>query len=309
MLLFLATSCQEEASMPEFVFEEKPWHPQDEAEARAKVLHFLDKTSYGQNALIGRENFEDTEVNEGKWLLEAGLNYVKNANLQNVEITRLQTYPLTIANTVLNEVLLMQGTEMTLAFDQLLTAISLEEGQSGEEAVMADITIEITNAAETKMSANIAYARAAAPPPNLLTWGQAAGQIFLGVATELNPVGEGCIQWLPETSVYQWTTSNPYPQLRCTQSNNICMRTEFSEFGVNYDEAWISEDIAAAIAIGEEYVDGLNQPIGGAYPAVPWSLKGVVVGYDENNGSPGPMSKEQYLFASTIIAAGYSYCY
>lgn len=309
LLVSILMGCQKETTETAAVakFTEKTFVPVDEAMAKEKVSAFLSHLDKG--AVTSRTTFDDTEVNEGRWLMEGSANYLKNANLPDAEITHSQSYSLTVGNTTVNGELRMLGGDMTSAFGGLVTDMADEEVQTNTLAVLVDISVVTATSTVTELMARVLYARPPAMPSGAITWGQAAGQVSVGTITELIPVGQGCTEWIPETYVYQWSSATPFPQIRCIQNNGTCLRTVFSQSGVNYYETWIPDDIDAAITIGDEYVDGLNQPVGGAYPSVPWSLKGVVVGYDINQELPPNPNTEQYLFVSTIIAAGYSYCY
>ena len=75
----MVSSCSKEATTSEFTFDEKEFVVSDADEATYLVQNFLAAVPY-QNAAESRTTFSDTDINEGRWLLEASGNYEKNAN-------------------------------------------------------------------------------------------------------------------------------------------------------------------------------------------------------------------------------------
>lgn len=123
LLVALVIGCQDNFAprdLPEFVA--KKYHPLDENTAKEKVMSFLAAVKK-TNPL--RTSFDDTEINEGQWIMEATGNFQWNANLDSSVIVTVREYEMTIDN-VPGTPLKLSGTDMTEKF------ADLEEEMEGE---------------------------------------------------------------------------------------------------------------------------------------------------------------------------------
>lgn len=309
-ILLFAFSCQNdktEQAQP-FVFEEFQFVPDGEEQAKAIVFEFLATLPSSLNEVNSRTTFTDTEVNEARWVLEGSANYLKNSNFSGNTATHTVEYNFSVSNATSSSVLKMVGADMTTQFAQLITDIEAEEVASGTVALAVDMKLEQITSSSSNVSVIVAFGKTT--PTGGYTWPEAASIIALNTFEQLINVGQGCVEWIPETYIYHWSLNDE--EIRCI--GEICLSEGFSNSSAPsfYNTSDIVQDITDAIDMGNYFVDEANQGTGGAAPAVPYSLKGVLIGTSfetESNTNGQIVSRRDYHFISSVIAKGYSYCY
>ncbi|HMQ47708.1 MAG TPA: hypothetical protein PKA00_09505 [Saprospiraceae bacterium] len=290
------------------------------------MLHFLDKTSHGQNEVPGREVFEDTEVNEGKWLLEASGNYVKNPFLQH-RVDEIKSLTKEIVNvTDANGQLMMSGNGMVQAFNETYAQISNWENQLQSPATMMDVNMVSLDANKTIVKFDVVFERAAAAAPATsgpVTWDVAIETIKDGVAlsiaqdvawTDLN-----CPLWIPELIIYDVSNFDPdqYIGHHCFPpfSSTTCARTVFL---ANAPEEWVENepygsidftnfDIAVHINIADWLLDSytpIHYPSSGTYIVVGSEVERLRF-TDAENGVTG---KRNLSATRKVVVGGYTTC-
>ncbi len=147
-------SCGEEETTVTPIFIEKPVFIENPETATAKVLEFLNHTDISEITL--RNDFSDTEVNEGLWTLEAASNYVDNVNIT-LETDSTINYSLVISNVVDNGIINMSGVDMVDKFNQLQTSIEAEEAASGRTAKIVDFEINAISDQQSDLEVGVVF--------------------------------------------------------------------------------------------------------------------------------------------------------
>ena len=131
-------------------FTEKAFKPADNATAIDLINGFLAYyQSTDDNAAVARTPYQNTEVNQGKYLFEAGGNQLSNPNMSGIANGRVVDYTLEVTNTIEEQELKMIGSSMTDKFSEMITYFNNQT--TGDEIVIAvDIDFEsVTNAKST----------------------------------------------------------------------------------------------------------------------------------------------------------------
>ncbi len=147
-------SCGEEETTITPIFIEKPVFIESDKVATAKVLEFLNYTDIGEITL--RNDFSDTEVNEGLWTLEAASNYVDNVNISLKKDTII-SYGLVISNVVNNGIINMSGVDMVDKFNQLQANINVEEVSSGRTAKLIDFKFNAVSDQQSDLEIGVVF--------------------------------------------------------------------------------------------------------------------------------------------------------
>lgn len=318
-IALLAASCQKEKTVkPSSInFVEKTWAPTGEVEAKAKVTTFLSHLSSSEIDL--RSNYSDTEVNEARWILEGSGNYIANVNIPNHDASDVQVYTLTINNVTANNELKMEGAEMTSKFSDLLNSIAAHETQSGEVAMAVDMKLTQVSSAASEVEAKVMYGkvREVENPPPFIAWNVAIFTATSDVNSIIDDLnlglpGVGC-SWTPEVEVYKWEFGDP--ELYCYEGINqvdVCMHKIVGQgdgSAVLYDSANLPNDTQIALTIGQEYIENLNNPGDGSAPNYPWVLTSMQVSSRYYQYEEPVEYYERFLFVSSILARGLTYCY
>ncbi len=146
MLCAIAYSCRKsgiEEKPPAFA--EKPFAVIDENETKGKFHEFLQSVKKEGAQL---RSFQDVEVNEGRWLLEATGNYLWNDNLDQIPTTKVVELQVEVTNTMSGSTINMVGTSMTSVFSAITTNAQNQIADTTEH--LAALDIEIVGATETK---------------------------------------------------------------------------------------------------------------------------------------------------------------
>ncbi len=131
-------------------FTEKTFKPTSNAAAIDLINGFMAYyQSPNTNLAVPRTDYQNTEVNQGKYLFEAGGNQLSNPNISDIANGRVVDYTLEVTNTIENQELRMVGSSMTDKFNEIITYFNNQT--IGDEIVVAvDIDFEsVTNAKTT----------------------------------------------------------------------------------------------------------------------------------------------------------------
>ncbi|MFT4973507.1 MAG: hypothetical protein ACI9JY_002716 [Saprospiraceae bacterium] len=151
----MVTSCSKETTTSEFTFDKKEFVVSDADEATYLVQNFLAAVPY-QNAAESRTTFSDTDINEGRWLLEASGNYEKNANFEGNTRSEIRSYTIEVDNVSNNGVVELDGADLTTEFAGMLA--TAEADRQGSELVAGfDVKITETTATKTKFNVNTIF--------------------------------------------------------------------------------------------------------------------------------------------------------
>lgn len=152
MSVFLIQSCSpdDQLDLAPISFTEKAFKPTSNATAIDLINGFMAYyQSPNTNLAVPRTAYQNTEVNQGKYLFEAGGNQLSNPNISDIANGRVVDYTLEVTNTIENQELRMVGSSMTDKFNEIITYFNNQT--IGDEIVVAvDIDFEsVTNAKTT----------------------------------------------------------------------------------------------------------------------------------------------------------------
>ncbi len=326
MLLMASAACTKEVAqeIPESllsVYElQNDFNPPGEAWVRANVAQFLDAVPADEVA--GRTTFEDTEVHEARWIMEAAGNYVYNVNAQSGEITTFQEYTLNVTNTTdASGELQMEGSAMTTAFASLQNSINQDAAQIGKAPALVDIELQQADGQASTIKAKVGYVKSAVPvggcdnDPNIpnptTNWDNAAQvveEMIVDSLAAFYAIEPGCGIWTPQTAIYTWD-GNSNDVFRCNNSGVICLTQRSGNPPPQYQCVWAPVDASAAIDIAMEYIQQYNTlPNGGVYEH-PWVLESIYLD-DFDFFWEGTIDVHTVgLNFRYIIAIQLSYCY
>jgi hypothetical protein len=146
-LVALIYSCKKDFNeQPDSVsaFVQSSFIPANEAHSIAKIKAFVGAIKAGVNE---RSDFDDMEVNEAKWVMEASGNYMWNQNFNERIVLGVVEFPMEITNFVDSGQIKMSGTSMIASFEILLD--SLESKLLTENQKLAGIDIVIDTITST----------------------------------------------------------------------------------------------------------------------------------------------------------------
>jgi len=183
-------SCENQEEI-KIKFEQKKFIPSTTEEVNYRVKDFLSHTSATtQTNGALRTVYDDKEVNEGFWTLEAAANYISNVNLDNKLETTI-TYTLNIDNKVDNGVIMMDGPDMTVKFDDLQALIDASATDLSKVAKIVDAQLVSANDQQTVINFRVLFG-ANPPPPEDCEWDPStqmpiAGELISGCISENLP--------------------------------------------------------------------------------------------------------------------------
>ncbi len=149
-ILFQGCSPADQLELDPVLFTEKAFKPPSNVAAIDLINDFLTYyQSSNVNIAVNRTPYQNTEVNQGKYLFEAGGNQLSNANISEIANSRVVDYTLEVTNTIEEQNLKMIGSSMTDKFNEMMTYFNSQT--IGNEIVVAvDIDFEsVTNAKST----------------------------------------------------------------------------------------------------------------------------------------------------------------
>ncbi len=186
--IFSLASCQKNTEAPEQGFVEKPVHIFDQEIGIPKIMTFIEALNSDF-----REDFSDTEINEGKWLLEATGNYLTNINSDGT-FTDMEELSATITTVEEDGTLKMVGSSMTDKFQEILDAVAAKETADGVVAVGMDVKfVEVAdNSADLNFVVMYKKGTAVDPP---YTFPEAFYVIQDNIAARIADFRDGCVEY------------------------------------------------------------------------------------------------------------------
>ncbi|MBP7699896.1 MAG: hypothetical protein KA101_04585 [Saprospiraceae bacterium] len=139
-------SCNKNEDALPAAYQSKPIFESDPDVAKSKVLNFL---SYVNKDNIGRDNFSDTEVNEGAWLIEATSNYEYNWQLSGKDLDTIKQFTIVVNNVLINNTLKLSGADLTAKYTTLTDAITQQQTTTLKAAAIDASITNVTNTATT----------------------------------------------------------------------------------------------------------------------------------------------------------------
>jgi hypothetical protein len=173
-------SCENQEAL-EIKFEQNKFVPETTEEVKFKVIDFLSHTTAPTTVSL-RSEYEDKEVNEGFWTLEAAANYISNVNLDNDLVEKI-TYTLNIDNKIEGGIIMMDGPDMTTKFNDLQTLINDSAVNLSQVPKVVDAKLVSANSVQTKIDFKVLFG----PPPN--TSPETSGCDWAS-STDINAVGD-----------------------------------------------------------------------------------------------------------------------
>lgn len=141
----------------------------------------------------------------------------------------------------------MDGSEMTLVFDDLISQISAEEIATDTKAVVADIDLISISDIESNLLVKVLYGKgipSVETPPAMISWTEASTMISTNCILHLLDLyseSNGCTIFFPEAIIYFGSDNTSEPD--CTVDGTICLSSlTLSESNSNsYDSDWIGD--------------------------------------------------------------------
>jgi hypothetical protein len=133
-------------------FVAKPFVPVNMGDAKAKVKAFVATLNSSGHQ---RDSYENMEINEAKWVLEASGNFLWNQYFIDRIIHDVVEFPMEVANVVDGSEVKMSGSSMTAAFDLLIDSINTKISTSSQQAGGIDIVIDTVTSISSKLKAKV----------------------------------------------------------------------------------------------------------------------------------------------------------
>ena len=162
MFCALGVSCSKSHEVRVIAHSPKYWQP-DGNPANA-VTNFLTYAVPAGDTEV-RNNWPNTDLDEGRWLIEASFNYLHNSRLATEIIDATEVYNFEIANTFADGQMQLEGSDLTAKFAQLQAELAATETTVRKTA---GIDVEISEVTETvtRIAAKVIYTVGAPEPVN-----------------------------------------------------------------------------------------------------------------------------------------------
>ncbi|MBP7273230.1 MAG: hypothetical protein KA974_05290 [Saprospiraceae bacterium] len=292
--------------------------PSTEEEIRSKVNTFLSFANSNS-----RNSFDNTEISEGKWLLEGSLNYLENVNLNPaIPIVEFKDFQIEIDNITENGQLKMTGSDMTNKFNAVLQQIHDYEVATNAVASIVDVNVIQLDQNKSTLVVKVGFSKQS---NNLTSWFVAGLDISYAANVDvvLPNLFSSCIGpasganniWLTSINLYEVeeaTYSTNYLTLLRSNNNGQFLSSKLSPDAVFcsiYPDANFELDKNIAIDIANEIVYEANHPAGGPLPAQPYILAYIVL---EGFSSNFPYINDNYisyLYMRKVITTRSVLCY
>lgn len=156
----IGLSCSKKEVDTPVTYAQKNYYPAEDADLNAVVENFLSYALSTENAGL-RDDFPNTPINEGKWLLEASGNYLQNANIPNRIVENKESFDFSVENLVVGGEYQLKGSDLTQKFADLQTNVAASQ-TSTKLAAALDVEVQNVTSSHTSFRATAVYTKPAA---------------------------------------------------------------------------------------------------------------------------------------------------
>ncbi len=188
----MLSSCQKSEDGV-IAYAENYFYPPADADPNEMVKNFLAYIPDARTAAL-RNDFPDTEINEGKWLMEASGNYLDNTNLLSHGVESIEKFDVHVQNVVTDGYAKLSGSDLTAKFADLQNSLgALESGDKIASAM--DVKLKEIDNSVSKFEATVIYTKPLPAAPD--------GVQALHTFEQAEPFLNLYLQWMRDAAIQQ----------------------------------------------------------------------------------------------------------